>query len=94
MPYYCAVADWKSVNKKSNDYEITFHRFPTKSRKLCQRWIHKCRRQDRELNPDNSRICSLHFTANDFERDLQGELLGIPLKKKLKQDAEPIQPCT
>ena len=35
------------------------------------------------------RICELHFDQNCFIRDLEAELTGRPLRKRLKPDAIP-----
>jgi hypothetical protein len=44
-----------------------------------------------EIDPSKlaSRVCSDHFTASEFERDLKNEMLGLPVKKLLKHDAVP-----
>ena len=34
-------------------------------------------------------ICERHFTPESYERDLQHELLNLPLRKRLKKDAVP-----
>ena len=34
-------------------------------------------------------MCSSHFKEVDFERDLTNELLNLPIRKILKQDAVP-----
>jgi hypothetical protein len=36
-----------------------------------------------------ARICSKHFNIDDYERDLQNELLNLPTKKRLKKTAVP-----
>ena len=45
-----------------------------------------------DWNPDDEtqladsegyRICGLHFKSEDFKRDLKGELLGVPSKRKV-----------
>lgn len=43
------------------------------------------------LPPPHSRVCSEHFSSLCYQRDLQHELLGLPLRKKLKRDALPDQ---
>lgn len=49
-------------------------RFP-KDLECKKKWILKCRRGD-NWNPNSSFICSDHFTAEDYVRDLKAELLG------------------
>ena len=34
-------------------------------------------------NSEGYRICGLHFKLEDFKRDLKGELLGVPSKRKV-----------
>ena len=45
-------------------------------------------REPKDL-PNKPRICELHFTPEDFIRDLKNELTGNPLVKKLKPGAIP-----
>jgi hypothetical protein len=45
--------------------------------------VQKCKRAGK-WDPENCRVCSEHFTDDDFECDLQGELLNLPAKRKLK----------
>ncbi|CAH1406774.1 unnamed protein product [Nezara viridula] len=80
----CAVGICKNSGKCPN---ISFHRFP-RDKKLRKIWILKCRRED-QFNPDSSRICSVHFKPEEFERDFQGELLGSRLKAILKPNVIP-----
>lgn len=49
-------------------------RFP-KDRKIQKIWIQKCKRKDK-FNPATSFICSEHFCAEDFFRDMKAELIG------------------
>jgi len=68
----CAVATCKVTreNKKSQG-KIILHRFP-KSNEIVGQWIARCKRDDK-INPSNARICSNHFTEQDYERDLKGK---------------------
>lgn len=38
-----------------------------------------------------ARICSLHFNNDAYKRNLKAELLGIPHRKILKDDAVPTE---
>lgn len=85
----CAVFACKSNNKKTlknpanNENSISYHSFP-KNEGLCKEWINKCSRSDK-FSTKNARICSKHFSADDFERTLMHELLNIEnVPKKLK----------
>ena len=67
------------------------HRFP-KDDETKLKWIYLCGQKRRKLHPKNARICSLHFKASDYERNLKYELLQLPVPRhlqKLKQGAVP-----
>ena len=59
---------------------ISFHTFPRKG-DIREQWFAASKRAD-DFNPDTSRICSEHFVAEDYIRDLKAELLGYTPKKK------------
>ncbi|GAB6030018.1 hypothetical protein CHUAL_014170 [Chamberlinius hualienensis] len=89
MPIACAVIECRNTGRlKSTRPDIIFHQFPTRNELICQKWVHLCKRKDK-INTKNARICSNHFVADDYERDLKNELLGIPTKKLLKSTAIP-----
>lgn len=75
----CAVYGCKNSYYTARGQNIIYHAFPKSkdlvSRTIRSEWIHRCRRKDK-FNPDTGRICSVHFVQNDYERDLQNELLG------------------
>uniref|UniRef100_A0A6P7GZB7 Uncharacterized protein LOC114344850 n=1 Tax=Diabrotica virgifera virgifera TaxID=50390 RepID=A0A6P7GZB7_DIAVI len=86
----CAVAGCLSDNQKKNgDKSVRFHGF-SKDLALEKLWVITCCREDK-FNTKTSRICSKHFKQEDFERNLQHELLQYESKKgpKLKSDAFP-----
>lgn len=82
---FCAVAQFSNVGTKTSG--IIYHRFP-KNDKLRQLWISRCKRSDK-FNPNNARVCSVHFRTEDYDRDLENELLGLPQRKILRTDAVP-----
>ncbi|XP_060522362.1 THAP domain-containing protein 2-like [Cylas formicarius] len=84
----CAVYNCNNSYKKRLP-GITFHRFP-KSIVMRKKWVHLCSR-NANSNIANGIICSEHFLPEDFKRDLRNELLGLPLKKRLKEHAVPSQ---
>ncbi|XP_037907436.1 uncharacterized protein LOC119649387 [Hermetia illucens] len=89
----CAVFGCNSDNEKKNRSEeekkIRFYTFP-EDKKQSDLWKIKCCRKD-NLNAATSRVCSRHFTPEDYKRNLQHELLGYSNKKTLllKNDAFP-----
>ncbi|XP_035225945.1 THAP domain-containing protein 1-like [Stegodyphus dumicola] len=82
----CAVVSCPNCNVKTSN-NVTYHRFPA-DEEIRKKWLEKCGR-NLQFDCSRSRVCSEHFTSDDFERDLQGELLGQPLKKRLKKGVEP-----
>ncbi|XP_075217988.1 uncharacterized protein LOC142322796 [Lycorma delicatula] len=76
---------WKG-NRKSDG--IKYHVFP-KDPKRSAEWL-KCINQDFDSEKiSKMRICSQHFSEKCYNRDLQNELLGLPIRKKLHHDAVP-----
>ena len=75
-----------------NPKDAKYHRFPMRNLKLIEEWITACKRSD--LTPAegmSNRVCDTHFSSDAYERDLQNELLGLPTKKRLKEDAVPTE---
>lgn len=83
---YCAVTICNNRQGK-NRGDVSFHRFPA-SETLRKVWLLRCGR-DENFDCAQGRVCSVHFAEEDFERDLRGELLGEPLKKRLKPEVIP-----
>ena len=82
----CAVALCSSPKEQT----VVYHRFPL-NEEVRKKWIVACKRDDKNLNPSTASVCSTHFLSTDYERDLRNELLGIPIRKKLKKNAVPSQ---
>ncbi|KAJ8935702.1 hypothetical protein NQ314_012679 [Rhamnusium bicolor] len=80
------VATCKNSSSKTGRTMI-YHSFP-KNKTIRDVWVQRCKR-DGKWNPDSYHVCSAHFTDEDYERDLKGELLNIPLKKKLQSGVVP-----
>lgn len=82
----CAVVGCNSSHRKTKGGSIRYHRFPgdatTRARwvQSCGKYVHNC---------STARICSLHFTDENYERDVQHELLGLPTRCRLKKGALP-----
>ena len=87
MPNVCTITT-STNNAGRTGRLLSFHIFPRKG-DIRKQWIVACKRAD-DFNPDTSRICSEHFVAEDYIRDLKAELLGYtPKKNFLKDDAVP-----
>jgi len=73
----CAVAFCKSnrLSYKKEGVKMRFHSFPKENPEIKNEWIRRCGRSDK-FNANTSTVCALHFTDDDYERDLQHELLG------------------
>jgi hypothetical protein len=82
----CTVATCKNSSAKTGK-SVIYHSFP-KDKLVRAVWVQRCKRAGK-WNPNSCHVCSNHFTDGDYERDLKGELLKIPLKKKLKVGAVP-----
>ena len=78
-------------NNRSEDASkgISFFRLPLKNPELLKTWIVKLRLENPPIR-ESSRICSVHFSEDCFERDLKAELMpGTKGRRRLKPDAVP-----
>ncbi|XP_075229663.1 uncharacterized protein LOC142329169 isoform X21 [Lycorma delicatula] len=82
----CVVKNCFSSSKKKDRF-YTFHVLP-KNEEMLKKWL-KCVGRPDLVKLNHVRICSKHFTADSYERDLQFELIGEPRRKHLKKDAVP-----
>ncbi|KAJ8868375.1 hypothetical protein PR048_029891 [Dryococelus australis] len=82
----CSMQNCKNYSTKT-DSAVTYHRF-TNYLVTRKTRIFVCKRKD-IFKADTSRVCSFHFAENDYERDLQSELMGIKRKQTLKRDVVP-----
>jgi len=84
----CRVDSCRNSVKGTKHTDISFHKFP-KNPHLRKVWI-KFTRKPGSWNPDNSYICSDHFSPDEFIRNLQAELLQLPARRRvLKKTAVP-----
>lgn len=84
----CSVSSCSNYyNKTRGSSSIIYHIFPTSPTRI-QKWSQACGR-NKQIRVNFARICSAHFSPKCYSRDLQHELLGLPLRKKLKPDAVP-----
>ena len=79
----CAVACCKPPYPPGT----SLHRIPKKP-ELRKSWIVACKRQDK-FNVENARVCSRHFTTDDFEEDEKSKIFESKIRMKLKKTAIP-----
>ena len=77
----CAVAICRSP------LDAIYHRFP-KDLNLQKVWVQACKREGK-IPVATARVCSSHFKEEDYQRDIQHELLNLPLRRLLKDNAVP-----
>ena len=66
MVYKCAAINcWSGYDEESKDSIVTFHAFPLHNQQLLQAWHKRLARKD--FTPTKySKLCSIHFTPEDF----------------------------
>lgn len=82
---YCAAFDCNNDSRYTTG--ISYHCFPSDP-SIRELWLAKISRADLVISK-HSRLCSVHFTSDCYERDLKAELLGSKPKAILKPDAIP-----
>ncbi|CAG9768219.1 unnamed protein product [Ceutorhynchus assimilis] len=82
----CAVVGCNNTHRRTRGKSIKYHRFPGDNITRHQ-WLKACRKTLN--NWATARICSRHFSAASYERDVQHELLGLPTRCRLKRGAIP-----
>ncbi|XP_075946438.1 uncharacterized protein LOC142948347 isoform X1 [Anarhichas minor] len=94
MPTWCIVPGCSSYKKKREELvSVNYHRLPTDVVR-CKQWLRAIKNPKYDENAPTSalgslRVCSLHFAADDYNRDMRSELMGGPIKKLLKTSAVP-----
>ncbi|KAM9335727.1 uncharacterized protein ABDE67_020731 [Symphorus nematophorus] len=94
MPSYCIVPGCDNYRRKREEgITVSHHRLPTDGDR-CREWLRAIRNSKYDENTPVSavgslRVCSLHFTAEDYVRDMQAEMMGGTSKKVLKTSAVP-----
>ncbi|XP_030752894.1 putative leucine-rich repeat-containing protein DDB_G0290503 isoform X2 [Sitophilus oryzae] len=73
--------------KTRGNAKIIYHMMPLDPA-LAAKWAKLCGRPEVKRS-SYARVCSDHFSPKCYQRDLQHELLGLPLRRKLKPDAVP-----
>ena len=79
----CSVASCRNYRRSTalNKKDISYHRFP-KNEDIRQKWLKAV--QPSKPITENHYVCSVHFLEDDFERNLQAELLNLSKKRRLK----------
>ncbi|XP_060519728.1 uncharacterized protein LOC132697954 [Cylas formicarius] len=73
--------------KTRGNSKIIYHMLPADAA-MAAKWIRTCGKPNGVAN-SYVRVCSEHFSEKCYQRDLQHELLGLPLRRKLKAGAVP-----
>ena len=90
MPSNCAVYGCDNDAKKKDGKDFKFFTFP-KDPIVRELWVKRCCRAD-AINTKYARICSAHFSKEDYIDDMKARLLNIDSscrKRNLKKDAVP-----
>ena len=82
---YCVAFDCNNDSRYTTG--ISYHCFSSDP-SIREQWLAKISRADLVISK-HSRLCSVHFTPDCYERDLKAELLGSKPKAILKPDAIP-----
>ncbi|XP_053598927.1 uncharacterized protein LOC103572158 isoform X2 [Microplitis demolitor] len=101
----CAVATCRNSHRRTRGRRIRYHRFP-QIPEVRARWVRACGRAplsngEIPFNIQTARICSLHFTNDSYEKDMEHLVLGLPVRSRLRRGAVPtigvpvnVQPVT
>ncbi|XP_031850353.1 uncharacterized protein LOC116435183 isoform X2 [Nomia melanderi] len=101
----CAVATCRNSHRRTRGRRIRYHRFP-QIPEVRSRWVRACGRVplsngEIPFNIQTARICSLHFTNDSYEKDMEHLVLGLPVRSRLRRGAVPtigvpvnVQPVT
>lgn len=89
----CSVPGCKGY-KKARSRGVVFHSLPTRDPGRCRKWLKAI--QNPKFDEDtpvakygNIRVCSQHFQQDDYEPDIQAELMKTTPRKILKSDVIP-----
>ncbi|KAJ8913046.1 hypothetical protein NQ315_002063 [Exocentrus adspersus] len=89
MPgFICAVAICKSNSEKAkkSGQHISFHSFPS-DMGIRKEWVRRCHRKDM-FDPKHKKVCSMHFTVEDYEDAIQAQIMNV-VPKRLRKQAIP-----
>ncbi|CAH8629854.1 unnamed protein product [Dicrocoelium dendriticum] len=86
MPQCCFAG---CHNRTDDGRGLSFFRFPRRDEVRTECWVQACGRKA-FVPSQHSRVCSEHFSPDDFERDIRSELLGSNHRRlRLKDTAIP-----
>uniref|UniRef100_A0A3B5A816 THAP domain-containing protein 1 n=1 Tax=Stegastes partitus TaxID=144197 RepID=A0A3B5A816_9TELE len=93
MPWRCCVPGCKGYDE-AKSMGVVFHGLPTRDPQRCRTWLKAIQNPRFDENTPVSRysgvrVCSLHFTAEDYEEDFRAKILNIAPKPMLKGGAVP-----
>ncbi|XP_054473151.1 uncharacterized protein LOC129105905 [Anoplopoma fimbria] len=93
MPGMCSVPGCKGY-KKARSRGVVFHSLPTRDPERCRKWLKAIQSPRFDENTPvskygNIRVCSQHFKPEDYEPDIQAELMKTTPRKILKSDVIP-----
>ncbi|XP_010735907.3 uncharacterized protein LOC104924300 isoform X2 [Larimichthys crocea] len=88
MPGMCSVPGCKGY-KKARSRGVVFHSLPTRDPGRCREWLKAIQNPKFDENTPvskygNIRVCSQHFKPEDYEPDIQAELMKTTPRKILK----------
>ncbi|KAE8289367.1 hypothetical protein D5F01_LYC13256 [Larimichthys crocea] len=93
MPWRCCVPGCKGYDE-AKSMGVVFHGLPTRDPQRCRTWLKAI--QNPRLDEDTPvtryggvRVCSLHFTPEDYEEDFRAKILNTAPKPTLKSGAVP-----
>uniref|UniRef100_A0A8C4F8D3 THAP-type domain-containing protein n=1 Tax=Dicentrarchus labrax TaxID=13489 RepID=A0A8C4F8D3_DICLA len=93
MPGMCSVPGCKGY-KKARSRGVVFHSLPTRDPGRCRKWLKAIQNPKFDENTPvskygNIRVCSQHFKPEDYEPDIQAELMKTTPRKILKSNVIP-----
>lgn len=80
--------------KKARSRGVVFHSLPTRDPERCRKWLKAVQNPKFDENTPvskygNIRVCSQHFKPEDYEPDIQAELMKTTPRKILKSNVIP-----
>ncbi|XP_030271471.1 uncharacterized protein LOC115580887 [Sparus aurata] len=93
MPGMCSVPGCKGY-RKARSRGVVFHSLPTRDPGRCRKWLKAIQNPKFDENTPvskygNIRVCSQHFKPEDYEPDIQAELMKTTPRKILKSHVIP-----